>query len=77
MACAQGDCSSQFFFWCERLFYRQCEQFGNFEGERQTRIVLSGLGRVDGLPGNVQLLAEFGLGPAFDRTLAGRIVGRG
>src|SRR6476659_10272383 len=48
----------------EDVFDRQVEQLGDAEGERQRRVVLAGLDRVDALSRDFQAAGEVGLAQA-------------
>src|SRR2546427_11371582 len=51
------------------------EKAGEFEGQRETGVVLAGLDCVDGLAGDLEFLGEVGLGPvAFSAEDAEAIV---
>lgn len=50
--------------WVENPLYRLTEEARDPECERQRRIVLTGLDRIDGLAGDVKLLGKLGLRPA-------------
>ena len=49
-------------FWSEKLFNRLPEYLGEFECQRQTRVIFTGLDRVDGLARYSQLGRKDSLG---------------